>query len=178
VITFLVQRTSGAVESLTVVPLSVRTANAILAYWLYVQKLAVRQGLRFSIPIRRISSSARCFWRSPPCCRVRHRGASQSHATLSARWMAVVPRTLVPVIGIVQVGKQPMADRYSYIPSIGLFVLVAWGAADLLTRLRAPRPRRRFYRYWLLEFSHWCATTAPVLAVELRVVEAHDRGHR
>ncbi|HTV63147.1 MAG TPA: hypothetical protein VMH30_11320 [Verrucomicrobiae bacterium] len=42
--------------------------------------------------------------------------------------------TLVPTIGIVQVGVQSMADRYSYLPSIGIFVLVAWGANDLFER--------------------------------------------
>jgi len=47
--------------------------------------------------------------------------------------------TLVPVIGLVQVGKQQMADRYTYIPLVGLFVLLVWGVADLL----AHSPRRR-----------------------------------
>jgi cytochrome c-type biogenesis protein CcmH/NrfG len=39
--------------------------------------------------------------------------------------------TLVPVIGLVQVGAQSMADRYNYIPSIGLFIMICWGAHDL-----------------------------------------------
>ena len=47
--------------------------------------------------------------------------------------------TLVPVIGLVQVGAQAMADRYMYIPSIGLFVMIAWGGADLAARRRLPR---------------------------------------
>ena len=42
--------------------------------------------------------------------------------------------TLVPVIGIVQVGGQAMADRYTYIPLIGLFIMVAWGVPDLLKK--------------------------------------------
>jgi tetratricopeptide (TPR) repeat protein len=42
--------------------------------------------------------------------------------------------TLVPVIGIVQVGDQAMADRYTYIPLIGLFIIVAWGLPELLAR--------------------------------------------
>jgi tetratricopeptide (TPR) repeat protein len=41
--------------------------------------------------------------------------------------------TLVPVIGLIQVGDQSMADRYTYIPLIGLFVILVWGAADLLS---------------------------------------------
>ena len=41
---------------------------------------------------------------------------------------------MVPVIGIVQVGGQSMADRYSYVPSIGIFIIVVWGFNDLLPR--------------------------------------------
>jgi len=46
--------------------------------------------------------------------------------------------TLVPMIGIVQVGIQAMADRYAYIPLLGIFVIVSWGAADLIKRWRVP----------------------------------------
>jgi len=46
---------------------------------------------------------------------------------------------LVPMIGLVQVGVQAMADRYAYIPAIGLFVIICWGVADLLARCHAPR---------------------------------------
>ena len=48
--------------------------------------------------------------------------------------------TLVPVIGLVQIGSQALADRYTYFPSIGLFVIVAWGGADVLAALRARSP--------------------------------------
>src|SRR5262249_26980051 len=47
--------------------------------------------------------------------------------------------TLVPVIGLVQVGLQSMADRYTYVPLIGLFLLVAWGGSDLAQRWDCPR---------------------------------------
>ncbi len=49
--------------------------------------------------------------------------------------------TLVPVIGLVQIGSQALADRYSYVPSIGLFIIVAWAGAELVSRLRARVPR-------------------------------------
>jgi Flp pilus assembly protein TadD len=62
----------------------------------------------------------------------------------SAPWIALgwfwYLGTLVPVIGIVQVGKQGMADRYSYVPLVGIFVLAAWGLPPALSRLRVPRP--------------------------------------
>jgi len=44
--------------------------------------------------------------------------------------------TLVPVIGIVQVGEQAMADRYTYVPAIGLFLMLSWGAGELSRRIR------------------------------------------
>jgi Flp pilus assembly protein TadD len=47
--------------------------------------------------------------------------------------------TLVPVIGLVQVGKQAIADRYAYIPSLGLLILVIWGAHELTRRWRFPK---------------------------------------
>jgi Flp pilus assembly protein TadD len=47
--------------------------------------------------------------------------------------------TLIPVIGLIQVGGQPMADRYTYIPLIGLSLMVAWGAADLKARFALNR---------------------------------------
>ena len=46
---------------------------------------------------------------------------------------------LVPVIGLVQVGKQSLADRYTYLPHIGLFILFVWGAASLIARWKWPR---------------------------------------
>jgi tetratricopeptide (TPR) repeat protein len=46
---------------------------------------------------------------------------------------------LVPVIGLVQVGEQSMADRYTYLPSIGLFVLLTWGASAAFARWRLPK---------------------------------------
>ncbi len=46
--------------------------------------------------------------------------------------------TMIPVIGLVQVGSQSMADRYTYIPLLGLFWIVVWAAADLITRWQPP----------------------------------------
>ena len=46
--------------------------------------------------------------------------------------------TLVPMIGLVQIGVHAMADRYAYIPLLGIFVIVCWGAADLIKRWHVP----------------------------------------
>ena len=51
--------------------------------------------------------------------------------------------TMVPMVGLVQVGVQSMADRYAYIPVLGIFVIVCWGIPDLLESRRAPRRWQR-----------------------------------
>jgi hypothetical protein len=56
-----------------------------------------------------------------------------AHRYLLTGWLWFLV-TLVPVIGLVQVGDQAMADRYAYIPLIGVFVMLVWGVADLADR--------------------------------------------
>src|SRR6185436_17116016 len=58
------------------------------------------------------------------------------YVTVGWSWYLV---TLLPVIGIVQVGTQAMADRYMYVPAIGLFLAAAWGAAALASSRKAAR---------------------------------------
>ena len=47
--------------------------------------------------------------------------------------------TLIPVIGLVQVGRQAMADRYTYVPLIGIFIIISWGAAEVFARWKFPK---------------------------------------
>jgi predicted TPR repeat methyltransferase len=47
--------------------------------------------------------------------------------------------TLIPVIGLVQVGRQSMADRYTYVPLIGIFIVISWGAAEVTARWKLPK---------------------------------------
>ncbi len=63
----------------------------------------------------------------------------QPHLALGWLWFLGM---LVPTIGLVQVGSQAHADRYTYLPMIGLSVALVWGAADLIARVRAPALRR------------------------------------
>jgi tetratricopeptide (TPR) repeat protein len=140
VITYLVQRTAGAVESLTVLPLSVRASNAILAYWSYISKLAWPTGLAllYTYPKTLFVGGVLAVLVGLIVVSIAVGRAARTRPYLLVGWLWFLG-TLVPVIGIVQVGKQPMADRYSYVPSIGLFVMVAWGTTELLQRLSAPR---------------------------------------
>src|SRR5207237_562239 len=64
------------------------------------------------------------------------RARRQPAAAVGWLWFLIA---LAPVVGIVQVGLQTMADRYTYVPHIGLFIALAWVAADWLPR-RLPRP--------------------------------------
>ena len=78
----------------------------------------------------------------------RFRGGGTSGWTTRAVWSWLATGwfwylgTLVPVIGLVQVGAQAMADRYTYIPSIGLFIAVVWGIEALLALIPVTRSRR------------------------------------
>jgi protein O-mannosyl-transferase len=67
---------------------------------------------------------------------------ARTHRYLAVGWLWFLG-TLVPVIGLVQIGPQGLADRYSYVPLIGLFVAVAWGGRDLVAGLTARRPALR-----------------------------------
>lgn len=58
-------------------------------------------------------------------------GRNQKYLPVGWFWFVV---TLVPVIGLVQVGGQAFADRYTYIPYIGLFIMIAWGLPELLSK--------------------------------------------
>ena len=55
--------------------------------------------------------------------------AARRHRYLPVGWLWFLG-TLIPMIGLVQVGRQAMADRYAYLPFIGLFIMICWGVAD------------------------------------------------
>jgi tetratricopeptide (TPR) repeat protein len=129
VVTFLVQKTAGAFWQS---PLPMRMANAALAYVRYLSKLFWPTDLAIIYPyphhwpvlfvvgaaLLLITWSALFIFRS------------KQNPYLIVGWLWFLG-TLVPTIGLVQVGAQSMADRYTYIPSIGLFILVVWGMNDL-----------------------------------------------
>jgi protein O-mannosyl-transferase len=131
VITFFAQRADGAVWSMEKMPLAPRLANAVVSYFRYIGKMIWPFDLSVFYPIPEawapwqvggsllllISISVFAF-------RARDR-----HPYLFVGWFWYMG-TLVPVIGIVQVGLQSMADRYTYIPMIGLSMAVIWGIVE------------------------------------------------
>ncbi|HUA39604.1 MAG TPA: tetratricopeptide repeat protein [Candidatus Sulfopaludibacter sp.] len=140
IITFLAQQAAGAVSSLETVPLPARLANALLSYLRYVLKtfwpsdLAVLYPLQTHSPPLLILVSTLLIL----ACSVLVVWLARRHPYLFVGWFWYLG-TLVPVIGLVQVGRQSMADRYMYLPSIGLFIVVVWSFWLLLTKWPASR---------------------------------------
>ncbi|NRA02364.1 MAG: tetratricopeptide repeat protein [Myxococcales bacterium] len=119
-----------------VLPLEARLPNSLTAYALYIRDLVFPNNLAVLYPF---PTSPPPLWQ-PGLALVLVAGVSVAIATVgrSRRYLAVgwlwYLGTLLPVIGLVQVGFQTRADRYTYLPSIGLLIMVAWGAADLQRR--------------------------------------------
>ena len=145
VITFAAQDKGGAMTGTHGLPLGLRIENAVVSYFRYIQKMFWPTDLAIFYPhpesqheiseqlplgivigigilLAAILAAGILAGRKRPCL------------LIGLLWFF---GTLVPVIGIVQVGGQGWADRYSYIPLIGLFIVLAWGATDILNRLNA-----------------------------------------
>jgi protein O-mannosyl-transferase len=130
VVTYLAQKTGGAV---TCEPFSFRISNALWAYERYLSKVFWPSNLAIVYPfpehglmLLAIQSGIVLI-----LCSILMILLSRRRPYLLVGWFWFLGM-LVPVIGIVQVGAASMADRYTYLPAIGLFVVVTWGFADLV----------------------------------------------
>ena len=135
VVTCLLQRTAGAMA--TDLPLELRLANTPISYVRYLGKtfwpanLAIFYPHPFWWPTWQVIASATLLLVILAVVILLAR--RWPYLALGWLWFC---GTLVPVIGLVQVGNQSIADRYTYLPSIGLFVLLVWGAYDVTVRWR------------------------------------------
>jgi tetratricopeptide (TPR) repeat protein len=135
VVTVLVQQRAGAIKGLGVLPFERRLATAVLAYVTYAAKALWPSRLAAIYPYPAPPPSwtvvgAIALLVAVSALALR---AARRHPYLPVGWFWYLG-TLVPVLGLVQVGSQPWADRYTYIPAIGLFIVVAWGTMDLFAR--------------------------------------------
>jgi tetratricopeptide (TPR) repeat protein len=137
VVTFMVQQSGGAMEK---VPLFLRIGNALVSYGRYLGKMfwPVNLAVLYPLPARWpawvvLLSGLLLLGISVLVVALR-----RQHPCLPVGWFWFVG-TLVPVIGLVQVGEQSMADRYTYVPMIGLFILFTWGIHELTGRWRYRR---------------------------------------
>lgn len=134
-ITIYAQQQGAVMVSMERIPLFMRLANAVMSYILYIGKAIWPQNLSVFYPypgawplwlvvgafllLAGITATAVYLVKRLPC--------------LTVGWFWYLG-TLVPIIGILQVGMQAMADRYTYVPLIGLFVAAAWGMPELLKK--------------------------------------------
>ena len=136
-ITYLIQHKAGALAAIEVQPLSLRIANALVSYCKYIQKMIWPDNLSVLYPYPASISG----WQTIGALLTL--GGITFLAIRYAKrfpWLAVgwlwYLGTLVPVIGLVQTGVQALADRYTYVPLIGLFIVIAWGGSRIVTGWR------------------------------------------
>lgn len=135
-ITLYAAQGGGALKSAVLFPLQVRAANALASYAEYLWKMAWPRDLAVFYP----------YPHAFPAGRLMAAGFLIAAVTVLVLWLARRYRylvvgwlwylgTLAPVIGLVQVGHQSMADRYAYVPLIGVFLMISWGVYDLFSQV-------------------------------------------
>jgi len=142
IVTWLAQTEAGAVRDLASVSLSERLAGAPVSVWSYVGKLLWPTGLVFHYPLEPGGTSlAVALLAIVGLVGVTFAvllGRARRRPYLAVGWLWFVGM-LVPVIGLLQVGGQSIADRYTYLPSIGLTLALVFCVADWLRALHLPR---------------------------------------
>jgi tetratricopeptide (TPR) repeat protein len=139
-LTMSAQGAGGAMESGADVGLALRLSNAVVAYVAYLAKCFWPLDLGLLYPHPYIAGTGGTPWETWQVAGSVGLLLLVSSVVLAARrayftfgWLWYLG-TLVPVIGIVQVGTQAFADRYSYLPLIGVFIALIWGLVDLASR--------------------------------------------
>jgi Flp pilus assembly protein TadD len=199
VITTIAQSHAGGVRTFTDFPLTLRLSNALVSYAKYLlltfwpNDLAVFYPFpEAGIPAWQISGAALLLIGITAFCLFQRK----IRPYLIVGWLWFLG-TLVPVIGLVQVGGQTMADRYFYIPSIGLFIAIVFGLADIAkTRCVAPwlsaaiagvvllllatftNAQIKHWRDSFTLFEHALTVAAPSVAVEDSLGYAMQRSGR
>ncbi len=134
VVTFIGHQEGGGVSSLQMLSLQSRIGNTLISYVGYIGKMIWPMNLSVYYPYRKILP----WWQVAGACLL-----FASISLLAIRYTRRKPYfivgwlwyigTLVPVIGLVQIGAQAMADRYAYVPLIGIFIMIAWGIPELVS---------------------------------------------
>jgi tetratricopeptide (TPR) repeat protein len=160
-ITVAAQRAGGALATFESYPIAWRLGNALISYVLYLRDTFWPSGLAVFYPHPRAELGAV----APALAGLLLAGITGlawrmrgSRPYVAVGWLWFVG-TLVPVIGLVQVGLQARADRYSYVPSVGIFVIAAWGLAEWAGGAGGARGIRR-----RAAFAFACVSTAALAA--------------
>jgi tetratricopeptide (TPR) repeat protein len=138
IVTFSAQKYGGGLDALNPYPLSDRIANALISYGIYIWKMIWPQNLAFFYPFPGILPT----WQIMAATLALVIFTALAIRSIIDRPYFIVGwlwylGTLVPVIGLVKIGDFAMADRYTYVPLIGLFIIISWGVPDLLRKWRS-----------------------------------------
>ena len=140
VVTAVAQQRGGAISSLEVVPLAVRILNSLIAYAVYLRQTVWPANLAVLYPYQTspsiIAAGAAFVLLAVTTVVILRRARSQPYLAVGWFWFL---GTLVPVIGLVQIGGAAHSDRYTYFPIIGLFLAAVWGGAELAQRMSIQR---------------------------------------
>lgn len=163
-ITYIVQQQTGAMAGSDILPISIRATNALVSYISYISKMVYPSGLAVFYPhplkLQIWQPIVSAVMLVAITTIVIYTGRRRRYLAVGWLWYL---GTLIPVIGLVQVGLQAMADRYTYLPLIGIFIIVSWGAADLTAKWR--------YR------NVWLGITAGVILIALLVCTRTQAGY-
>ena len=155
-VTYIVQRADGAVRDLATIGLADRLANAVVSYVRYMGKVIWPSDLAVlyphpamlgdgaTWPLAGVIAAAvalgtvtMCVW-----CIVYRTPGGRTRAYLVVGWLWFLGM-LVPMVGLVHVGRAAMADRYLYLPAIGIYIACIWAGRDLLRHAVRLDPHRR-----------------------------------
>jgi protein O-mannosyl-transferase len=156
--TYLVQQQGGAVAPSSEIPFALRAENALVSYAAYIVQFIWPANLAVFYPY----AAGTALWR-PIGAAIVLAGVTalavrnfRPRPYLAIGWLWYLG-TLVPVIGLIQVGLQSRADRYTYVPLIGISIMLAWGCADLCARWPVGNPA--FAILGVLVCSAWSYAT-------------------
>jgi cytochrome c-type biogenesis protein CcmH/NrfG len=143
VVTFLAQKSAEALVHFETWPITIRIANGLVSYVKYLGKMIWPRSLAVfyphpghSLPIWKAAGAGVLLL----CISILVLRGARRYPYLVVGWLWYIG-TLVPVIGFVQSGLQAMADRFTYIPLIGLYIIIAWGVPEIVPRW----PHRKLY---------------------------------
>ena len=137
ILTYTQQKAFGNITAAKTFPIVERVANALVSYAKYIAQMIWPRDLTVLVPY----PDAWPFWQVVGSCLLLAIVSGlaikylRKHPYLLVGWLWYLG-TLVPVIGIIQFGAQPMADRYTYMTFIGLYIMIAWGIPALLGNWR------------------------------------------
>jgi tetratricopeptide (TPR) repeat protein len=195
VVTFVVQKSGDSVVKSAALPFSDRVANALVSYVLYLWKTIWPQNLAAPYPYSHhwsfgIAAAAALLLLAVSIVVV---WQIRGRPYLAVGWFWFLG-TLVPVIGLVQVGLAARADRYTYLPLIGIFIMVAWSipgrwaawpspglvfgavtTAVLIALLTCTETQLQYWRNSVALFSHSVEVTTGSILSEYNLAEALAR---